>query len=71
MEHEAIATKWGVLIGICGGMGNYLLQAGVEASYLVKLVQAGTTALVCGLLGAAGKYAFDLLRKQFTKYKPK
>lgn len=59
-------TLWGISCGVVGGMGKYFLQA--QMTFPEKLLQAGLTALVCGLLGAAGKFAFDLIVKLF---KPK
>lgn len=53
----------GILCGIGGGMGRYLLQIS-DAPFIVKLCQAGTTALVCGVLGAMGKHLYDLIIKR-------
>lgn len=49
-----------VLCGVGGGMGKYFLQIN-NAPFIVKLCQAGVTALLCGLLGAMGKHLFDLI----------
>jgi phage shock protein PspC (stress-responsive transcriptional regulator) len=48
-----------ILCGITGGMGKYLLIDTTTSTYIVKLAQAGLTAFVCGLLGAAGKSIWD------------
>lgn len=56
----------GVLWGITGGMAKYLLWGG-SAEFLVKLIGAAATAFVCGIVGAAGKQAYDILKNKFKK----
>jgi hypothetical protein len=45
----------GAVAGIGGGCFHYLLQINVDASFLLKLTEAGVTALVCGAAGIIGK----------------
>lgn len=63
MEHHNEGKTWGIICGIGGGMTQWFLQANVDTAFMVKLMQAGITALVCGLLGALGKYLFDVVLK--------
>jgi hypothetical protein len=78
MEHQEQGKIWGILSGIAGGMGKYLylqVQAIHPSSYnpfiefLINLSKAGMTALVCGVLGAAGKWLFDFAKTKFLKNK--
>lgn len=52
-----------IICGVTGGMGKYLLIDTTSSTYLIKLAQAGLTAFVCGLLGAAGKSIWDRVVK--------
>ena len=60
MEHLSNGKAAAFLCGIGGGMTKYIIQ--VDAPFMVKLFQAGVTALICGFLGMAGKWAFDYLK---------
>lgn len=57
------------LLGVGGGTLKFLLQFNANSDFIVKLLHAGITALVCGFLGMAGKWAFDVVKVKFTKTK--
>jgi hypothetical protein len=52
-----------ILCGVGGGMGKYFLQMN-NAPFIIKLCQAGATALLCGLLGALGQHLFKIIVKR-------
>jgi hypothetical protein len=57
----------GFLCGISGGCLQYL-QINIHAAFLAKLMEAGTTALVCGAAGILGKEIVTHIKlKYFTK----
>jgi hypothetical protein len=72
MLHDRMVA---IICGIGGGMVKiiYFLQS--PMSFLDKALEAGTIAFICGLAGAAAKYLFDLIVKQFKtvikRYKSK
>jgi hypothetical protein len=45
----------GAVAGIGGGCFHYLLQINVDVAFMVKLGEAGITAMVCGAAGIIGK----------------
>jgi hypothetical protein len=55
----------GILCGIGGGLTNFFIKMN-DAPFVTKFIEAGLTAFVCGLLGAAGKHLYD---KVFKKQK--
>ncbi len=59
-------TVVGMLSGFVGGFTTYLLQ--LHSSYWMNLLQAGITALICGIGGVAGK-EFYLFVKRYIKKK--
>jgi hypothetical protein len=68
MEQQHNSKLWGIIPAIAGGMGNYLLQIN-QSPYLTQLFKAGLTALVCGFIGAAGKWLWDYSVKKLLKHK--
>jgi hypothetical protein len=68
MGHNNNGTIWGMLCGIGGGLTKYFLQIH-DQPFVIKLCEAGITALVCGALGAAGKHLYDFAKKKFLKLK--
>lgn len=66
MEQTDYGRLTAMICGIGGGMTKYIMQIN-EAPFLVKLFQAGITALICGFLGMLGKWAFDFIKVKLTK----
>lgn len=62
-------TRLGAICGVGGGMINYVLQLNIEATFFVKLLEAGATAFICGFLGVLGKTAYDRFHRKFFKSK--
>jgi hypothetical protein len=61
MEHK---DYWiAGIFGAIGGTGKILLQINSTEPALLKIMGALIMAFACGLVGAAGKYAFDGIRK--------
>lgn len=58
MEHSNNNTLVGILCGISGGMLKYFIQLN-EAPFMIKILEAGFTALLCGAAGAIGKHLVD------------
>jgi hypothetical protein len=59
MEHSSQGKIWGIVCGLCGGLPKFFLQA-ETISFPHKLMEAGVTALLCGVAGALGKKLVDL-----------
>jgi hypothetical protein len=61
--------NWGTICGIAGGLGKYFLQ--IKMNFPERVIQAAITALVCAIVGAAGKklfdFAFGYLKVAFKK----
>lgn len=68
MHQDHNGTIWGIFCGIGGGLTKYFLQIN-DQPFMTKLIEAGITALVCGLLGAAGKFLFDFIKRKLFKTK--
>lgn len=59
----------GWMFGMIGGFFHFLGLSLLEMSYWESLLKAGTTALVCGGLGVAGRYLFTkFMKPQFEKW---
>jgi hypothetical protein len=58
---------WGYALGAAGGTFHYLLKINIPTDFYIKLLQAGFTAFVCGILGALGRWAVE----KITNYKKK
>lgn len=59
----------GWMCGMIGGCFHFLRLPLLEMGYFESLAKAGTTALVCGVLGIAGKYAFTkFIKPAFEKW---
>lgn len=63
MHYYKIDTLIGFFSGAFGGFIKYLSL--LDAGFGSRLFEAGSTALVCGFLGVAGKHSFDWLRKKY------
>jgi hypothetical protein len=59
MEHNNNNSLFGFACGAFGGLTKYFFLQINEAPYMMKLLEAGITALICGALGAIGKYLVD------------
>lgn len=57
-------TFIGIVAGILGGLGKYLLQ--IQTPFLLNILGAIITAMLCGAAGVAGKEGY-LLVKNFIK----
>jgi hypothetical protein len=53
----------GSIYGMIGGMWKFLF-IGIQASFMIKLLEAAITAFVCGILGAIGKLVVDYITKR-------
>lgn len=66
---------WDKIIGVgcavAGGMITFLKVEFLDASFLVSLIKAGSTAIVCGFMGVAGKHCFTLLKNKWKKRQDK
>lgn len=60
-------TKVGLLWGLLGGFGKYLLQ--IHTPFWQNLTQAIFTALICGAAGVAGKELYITIRKRIKNRK--
>lgn len=54
---------WGIIPGAGGGLYDYFIQIHIDAAFWQKLFEAGITALICGILGAIGKWIADKILK--------
>jgi hypothetical protein len=53
-----------IFSAMCGAIGGTSYYIFIDAVFMVKLLEAGLTAFVCGLLGAAGKHLYDKVKKK-------
>lgn len=60
-------TWFGAICGIVGGSVDWLLKINMDSVLIDKLIDAGTVALVCGFLGAAGHRLYGYVDKQIKK----
>lgn len=60
-------TLIGILSGLAGGLGKYFLQ--IQTPFLLNILGAVITALLCGAAGVAGKEGFLLIKTFFKKRK--
>jgi hypothetical protein len=58
MQHD---TWFSAMCGAIGGTSYYIFM---DVAYLTRLFEAGLTAFVCGLIGAAGKHLYDKLKNK-------
>lgn len=58
-------TTIGIISGITGGLGKYLLQ--IQTPFLLNILGAIITAMLCGAAGVAGKEGFMFLRNYYLK----
>ena len=68
-DMDNTGKQWGVGSGVVGGMTHYLIQMQGDSTFLESLIKAAITAFVCGVVGAAGKWAFDWVKRKLTKNK--
>lgn len=67
MQNYEGNTAIGIICGMFGGVGKYLLQ--IQTPFLLNIIGAIITAFICGLAGVAGKEFFLLIKKGFQKQK--
>ena len=58
---------WAAFCGTAGGMTTYILD--IQPDFFSKLIQAGFTAFICGMLGAAGKHLYDIVKRKLKNQK--
>jgi hypothetical protein len=61
MQHD---TWFSAMCGAIGGTSYYLF---INTVFITKLLEAGLTAFICGLLGAAGKHLYDKMKNKKLK----
>jgi hypothetical protein len=72
MQHIDTDKLIAGIFGIIGGGATFLNVYFLDASYWISLAKAGGTALVCGLMGVAGKHLYtEIKMKLFNKKKRK
>lgn len=54
-------TLFSAMCGAIGGTSYYIF---IDAVFFIKLLEAGFTAFVCGLVGAAGKHLYDKIKNR-------
>jgi hypothetical protein len=69
MEHTNYDKVIGFFSGLFGGFIKFVSVSLLDVTFAIKLIEAGITAFVCGMLGVAGKYAVVWIKKQFTNKK--
>ena len=72
MEHQYGLEK--IIFFIVGAISGLIKVAShpilfIDATFLLKLFEAGVTAFVCGSLGVAGKMSIDWIRKKYLNKK--
>lgn len=67
MEHNMESDKpIAFICGMAGGMIKFISGSIIlNASFVLALLEAGATAMVCGFLGVAGKHLFNSIRKKW------
>jgi energy-converting hydrogenase Eha subunit A len=68
MWHADNNTKLGFIIGALTGMSKYILNFHLPLEFPSKLVEAGITAAVCGMMGVAGKELWVVGKRAFVAY---
>jgi len=63
---HSIGTKVGIATGGVGGFGKYLLDINT-ASMQERVMEAGITALICGVLGAIGAEIVRFFKNKIFK----
>jgi hypothetical protein len=66
-HHNGTDIIIGGACGLIGGVIKFFSVYMLDVSYWLSLVKAGGTALVCGFLGVAGKYAFSWCKDKWYK----
>lgn len=61
-------TQLSVVVGAFCGMIKYFTGY-LETMFIINLLQAGLTALVCGALGVAGKELYGYGKKKYKAYR--
>lgn len=63
-------SKIGLISGLIGGIGKYFIQ--IHTPFIVNLVGAMFTALMCGFAGVLGKEIYTYIKRKFkNNNKPK
>jgi phage shock protein PspC (stress-responsive transcriptional regulator) len=60
-------TAIGIIAGMLGGLGKYFLQ--IQTPFLLNIIGAIITAMLCGAAGVAGKEGYVLIKKFIQKRK--
>lgn len=63
---ESVNAKIGLLAGMIGGMGKYILLQMQTEGFGQSALKAAVTALICGLCGVAGKEIYSFLKKHIV-----
>lgn len=61
---QSNTTIIGMISGMIGGMFKYIF---LDMGLMGRMVEAGFTAFFCGVMGVAGKYAFERVKKWYYK----
>lgn len=62
LQYNGEYTKEGLICGLIGGIGNYLLQ--IHTVFWINVLQAMFTALLCGAAGVAGKEVYLYVKRK-------
>ena len=63
---ENVNAKIAMLSGVVGGMFKYFLQVN-NGTFFMGLSKAAITAMVCGLMGVAGKELYAFCKRRVLK----
>lgn len=73
-QPEQADNRFAFVLGIIGGVWQFILNIHLPADFLSKLMEGAITAGVCGFAGIMGKELFKVTRRAFFTYfkrKPK
>lgn len=59
-------SRIGLIGGVIGGVSKYLLQIN-SVPFVINLIGAAITALICGACGVGGKEAYLFIKKKLKK----
>lgn len=67
-QPETTDNRFAFVLGIIGGVWQFILNIHLPVDFLSKLVEGAVTAGVCGFAGIMGKELFKIARRAFFTY---
>jgi len=68
MHNKFLDSLIGFACGLIGGCTRYL-QISLQPGFASRIIEAGITAFICGMLGVAGKHAIAWCLKKYQNRK--